>query len=325
MPGMSVRALGCLLLASTLALACTKDGKPEGAVKAEGAARADNGASTTGAPPAATASAAPAATGAGVTFTRKAPTVGTKREESGDMSMSMRIDVDPGNGKPQKTEMSMAESTKQSQELLAVSGDAPTKVKVTFTSIDAKMVEGGKENRRPTPLAGKTYVVEAKDGKIDVKDDKGKAVAAAETKEVSKHFKSLGKPDPVAAALPTTPLRPGEKVEALSRSLESYMQQDESGLKVSDVTVTFREKLGDDGVFDLTLKMGKEEGPMSMTMDLKGEMRISTTTGEPRKMELKGPITIGSTGGTGGKGDPKSKMKMDGSGSMAMSMAVKSL
>lgn len=252
----------------------------------------------------------------GTTFKKVALAVGDKREENMDMDMSMTMNIDAaGDGKSvHKMETKMTQAVTQTVEVLAATADAVTKLKVTFSKIDEKMTDDGKEKKKPSVIAGKTYVLESKAGKVDVQDDKGKPVSAAESKEAASHFKSLGKPDPIFAALPTTPIKAGDKVEPLAKGITERMAEGD-GPKVSDVTVTFREQSGDDGIFDVGMKMTKEQ----MVMDMKGETRISTKTGQTTKLDLKGPIVITTTP------DPKSKAKVDGSGKIAMKMDAKAL
>lgn len=308
MRGMSARKLVWLLLTTAAVGGCKKDVKPEGAAPPGSAS----------AIAAASARTASATDRGAVTFTRKPPKVGVKREELSVMKMSFSMDVDPGNGKPIRQETSIAETNKKTQELLALDGEIPTKVKVTFDRDEEAMTEGGNERKTPSKIAGKTYVVEAKDGKIVVSDAAGKLAPKPEATRVDKHFKSLGKLDPLSSAIPKTPLEPGAKVDSIAKSLEGYLKQGSDGMNVSDVRVTFKERSGDDGVFDLALKMGKEDETVSMSMDLDGEMRLSTSTGEPSKLALSGPITIA------GKSDPKgTKMRISGTGTMSMSMTAK--
>lgn len=255
-----------------------------------------------------------------VSFAKKSPAVGQKTEETDDMDMTLSMNVDAqGTGKPQKTDTSSDDSVKYTQEVLAASGDSIGKVRASFDKVDEKSKQNGKETKKASVIAGKTYVVEAKNGKIEVSDDKGKAAPAAEAKEVQKHFQSLGKPDPVLAGLPAMPLKPGDKVDSLAKAITDEMKEESDGMKVSDVAVIYKEKSGDDGLFDVTMKMAKEDGAMTMAMDLKGQLRVSTKTGLASQMDLKGPITVGT------KVDPKSKAKYDGSGSVTMKLQQKAI
>jgi hypothetical protein len=234
-------------------------------------------------------------------FTRAAPVVGAKRQESSARVMSLTMTVD---GRP--TDVNVSESVKRTEEILAVSGDAVTKAKVTFDSV---------ESTGPSTIAGKTFVVEAKEGKIDVRDEHGKVADAAEAKEVEKHVKNLGKVDPMLAALPPNGVVAGERVDPIARAISDQLKDAGDGMIANDVVVTFKEQRGDDGIFDVALKLTKDEGATRMVIEVKGDAWVSTKTGWPTKMDLAGPVTI-----AGGQ-----LMKTEGSGKMTMKMDAKGL
>jgi hypothetical protein len=258
------------------------------------------------------------AVSSGTVFRKVLPSVGSKREESSDMTMSVAMRVDVA-GRNQNVDMIAKEIVKHVDEVLAVNGDAITKEKVTFGTVAAKRTEAGKEKSDPSPVSGKTYVVESKDGKIDVRDENGKGVSGAEEKDVRKQLKSLGKADPMFAALPQAALVPGQKVDAIAKALTEQLKEESEETTVKDVVVTFKEQRGEDGVFAVALKLTKEEGPMAMEIDVTGEALVSTKTGWPTKMSLAGPIHVGP-----GKASALG-MNVSGSGKMAMQIETKSL
>lgn len=257
---------------------------------------------------------------AGVVFTHKAPAVGDKRDEDETMDMNMDISVDLGNGKPQKSDIKQHEATKKVVEVLALNGDAPSKVKVTYGTVEKKMTEGGKDKgAKASPISGKTYIVDSAGGKISVTDPSGKPAPSQEAHEVEKHFKSLGKPDPLTASIPTTPLKPGDKVDAMANAIGEYLNRDSEkneGVKVSNVNVTFKEQSGDEGIFDIALTVSKEDKEMGLAIDLKGNVHALVKTSQPTKFDMKGPVKV--SGGNGG-----GKMKIDGTGDMKLSMTSK--
>ena len=258
---------------------------------------------------------------AGVVFTKKAPAVGDKRDEDETMDLSMALSIDLGNGKPMNQDVKEHDEKKRVVEVLAATGDAVTKVKVIYGTVDKKTTEGGKDKTKPSPTSGKTYIVDSAGGKTTVTDANGKASPVIEAKEVEKDFKSLGKPDPMTAAIPSTPLKPGDKVDAMSTALTEFLNRDmkeSEGVKVSNVNVTFKEQSGDEGIFDLALTVTKEDGPMGLAIDLKGTAHMLVKGSTPTKLEMKGPIKIVA------KEDPKApKMKIEGSGTMSMLMTAK--
>lgn len=229
-------------------------------------------------------------------FLKAAPVVGAKRRESSELSMTVAMTVDGG-----RSIVSVSEVVKRTEEILAVSGNAITKAKVTFDSV---------QSTQPSTIAGKTFVVEAKNGNLEVRDARDLPVSNAEAKEVEKHLKNLGKPDPMVAALPVDGVVAGQKVEGVARVITDQLKDSGDGMTVDDVVVSFKERRGDDGVFDVALKLTKDEGLTKMTIAVKGDVWVSTKTSSTTRMDLSGPVTI--AGGPDGTGTMS--MKLDAKG-----------
>jgi hypothetical protein len=228
-------------------------------------------------------------------FLKAAPVVGAKREESSQLTMSLAMTVDGG-----RSDVNVRESVKRTEEILAVKGEAITKERVTFDAV---------QSTGPTTIAGKTFVVEAKDGKIEVLEGTGDA------REVERHLKNLGKPDPMLTALPVAGVVPGQNVEGVARVISEQLKDTGEGMVASDVVVTFKERRGEDGIFGVAMKLTKDEGAMKMTIAVKGDVWVSTKTSSTTKMDLSGPVTI-----AGGQ-----MSKTEGAGTMTMKMEAKSL
>ena len=255
----------------------------------------------------------------GVTFTKKAPAVGDKRDEETSVDADIAINLDMGNGKPQKIDGKEHETAKRTTEVLAVTGDAPSKVKVTFGTVEKKSMDEGKEKVKPSPISGKTYIVDSTSGKMVVTDDKGKPVPPVEAKEVEKHAKNVNKVNPMTASIPTTPLKPGDKVEGFANAFTDFMsKEDNEEVKVTNAVVTFKEQSGDEGVFDLKFTVVSDDKNATGNIDFTGTARVLVKTAMATKVELKGPITIT------GKPDPKMpKAKVDGAGTISFSLTSK--
>jgi hypothetical protein len=305
-------------------VACKKDGGPSHEAP---------GASSAVSPPAPSSSSSSAPTLAvPMTFVGARPVVGRKQREAAALAMTIRIHVDPGNGHPTSSDVTTHESTTVTQEVLAVDADAgaSTKVKVTFDTVERSTTEGGvREPQPPSPVAGKTYVVLAKNGAIEVTTSSGSRAPKVESDEVAQHFRALGRPDPMIAALPTEPVSPGAPVGSLAKALADYVAAGADGtLKVGEVTVAFKGRSGDDGVFAVTVLLTKEEGAMAATIHLAGELRVSAATGEPTALSIEGPIAIGArtdAGADADAGGASAKTKIDGAGTMSITMNVTSL
>jgi hypothetical protein len=254
------------------------------------------------------------------TFVKKAPAANQKAEETSKMKMTLTLDVDPtGSGKSTSMSMDTKENETRDEEILAVSGDAITKVKVKYAELESTMTEGTKETKKPDPRSGKTYVVSFEGGKLSVMGEDGKPAVPVEATLVEKDYHQLGKPDPITAALPARTLKPGEKVPEVAEAMKQMLKSSGGdGMDISDVSATFKEKSGDDGVFDVTMTLGKTDGPMKMSMPLKGELHVRTADGQLSSMKLSGPVTV-----TTNESDPKNKVKMSGKGNMELEASRK--
>jgi hypothetical protein len=261
-------------------------------------------------PPAA-AAAAPAPP-PGVTFAVKAPVVGDKAVAASLNDMTMEASVALGK-KALKLSMQTTETESRTEEVLAAAGGAVTRLRVTYTAKANVMKEGKRERKLRNPLVGNTYVVEVKDGKVTAVDARSKPVKGTALKLLASTYERLGKPDPVAAALPTAPLVQGQRVEALAGAIrESLNGKAGKGISVGDVAVVFKDQEGDLGVFDVTAKLALVEKPMKFQMDLKGRMGVRLGTGQPANLTLEGPVTASSA---------DRRLKMEGTGTMKLSMS----
>jgi hypothetical protein len=251
----------------------------------------------------ATASATPSASAApsaeppketGTKLTKKSPAAGAKRTQ--DESSTTNIKISLG-GKSMA--MHEEESKKAEEEILEASGDTVTKLKVTFVDDKKSSSEGGKPAKeRKSPLAGKTYTVSAKDGKLTVLNDKDKPAPKAEADLVAKQYHDLGKPDEIMAAIPTRALKEGDDVPELAGAFEKKMASEAKDPKNPKEKVafegakfTFKGKEGDSAAFDVVVTMKADVGFLGkMTVPLKGKMLIRVADAWPAAMTLAGPI-----------------------------------
>lgn len=258
---------------------------------------------------------------AGITFKAKAPAVGDKTDEKkvSDLKMTMSIEMGP---KPKTMELAENETSTKKTEVLAVDGKAVTKAKITYADYKKVETEDGKEKKKPpSPLAGKTYVLELKDGKTVATDEKGGKLPKDEETKVLQKNRHFGKPDPVLDGLPTESLKPGDKADKMAKALEQYFADDDDSAKdppaVTDVTVKLDsiEKDGDDqvGVFSvkLTLSSKDNKGPVSMKMPLEGKVKVRAKDGFTTSIDLKGPLSVSSN-------DAKMKISAKGDAHMTL-------
>lgn len=321
-----------LLLSPLLLVACTKDPPKDNAAAATSGSAAASGSAPSVAP--SVASATPSATaptpvpsgsggtGATVAFTLRSPVVGDLVEEREQLELHLAIEVGQG-AKTKGIELTQKDSVVRKTKVLAVDGKAVTKLEVTYVERAESVVQNGKEKKGKGAVEGHTYVLTAKDGKIEISDDKGAAVPVEQARFVLRSHKSLGKPDAVLAGLPTT-LKVGDDVPSLAAALEQRMHgQGDDAPTLSDVKVKLASVKDGVATFDLGFAMtststSKGKGGSVTQTKLKGTLEIRTADGLVSSLVLEGPLTLGP--------DPKApgpKGKASGTGDMKMSFSAK--
>lgn len=257
----------------------------------------------------------------GITFKGKAPAVGDKFDEkkASDMKLTMTIEV----GAKKTSEFTEVESSQKTVEALAVDGKAITKAKITYADYKKVETEDGKEKKKPpSPLAGKTFLFELKDGKVLVTDEKGGKLPKDEETKVLVKNRHFGKPDPFLEGMPDKAIKPGDKVDSMVKALEQYFKDDDDSAKdppeIKDVKVKLEsiEKDGKDqiGVFsvELTMASGKDnKSPIDLKIPLKGKVKVRAKDGFTTSIDLKGPVTMEGN-------DPKFKMSGKGEAHMTI-------
>lgn len=266
--------------------------------------------------PAATVSAAPAASGSGaaVAFTLRSPVVGDETEEREQLEVHLALEVGAGT-KTKGVELTQKDAIVRKTKVLAVDGKAVTKLQVTYVERSESVSQNGKEKKGQSPVAGHTYVLTAKDGKIEIADDKGAAVPADQARFVLRSHRALGKPDAVLSGLPAS-LKIGDEVPTLGAALEQRMHgQGEDAPTLSDVKVKLASLKDGIGVFDLSFTM-KSSGKGGSTTEsrLKGTLQVRTADAMVGALVLEGTIAILSKDGKG---------KTSGTGDMKMSFSAK--
>ncbi|MDB4992855.1 MAG: hypothetical protein JWM74_287 [Myxococcaceae bacterium] len=228
--------------------------------------------------------------GEAMTFGHPPLRVGDKFEEQTSNAYTMTMRIGSVGASPQVTSIENTERETKQVEVLAVAKDAITKLRVNYTEKSTIVGMGGTNAPSPAPIAGKTYVVEAKDGKTTVLSDHASAPPSAEVAAVLKDHRRLGKPDAIALRMPERPLHIGEVVPELAQAVSEELGED--NMKPAAVRVMLRERKGDAGVFELTLTLTRDEGMMSFSVTLSGQMTLRTSDAQMTSVDLTGPLVI---------------------------------
>jgi len=236
--------------------------------------------------------AAPGATGE-IKITKKALTAGTKIGTSAKTNMHFTLEIQ---GK--KIKFVNESNDVRQEEILAVKGSAVTKLKVLFKTQHEAGSQGGKSRSKTSPLQGKTFVLEAKGGKVIVTDDKGKPVDAPTVKAVTKKYKTFGTPDKMFDAIPTTAIKVGARVASIEKALQESIKEEMGGDKgekitTSNVSVVLKEIKGKLALFAVTMTITIKKGAkFSIVMRTVGVVSVDSTTGHEVAMKFSGPLDV---------------------------------
>lgn len=233
-------------------------------------------------------------------FTKRDVTVGDKRTRTSIMAMTLEVEA-----AGQKKSMKQGETKEKDEEVLEVKDGRPSKIKVTYKKKNKSMQEAGPPQTKAEPIEGKTYVVEEKDGEVIVTTEDGGKPPLAEVTAVKKDFqKSFGKDSKAKAfaeALLTAKLEKGKRATDVEKLFNEAFgpglsDDGKKAPKVGEVKLTYQGTEGDHALFDIEMTMKVDEGPMKMSMPLKGKLKILREGAQMGTVTLKGPIELDTTG-----------------------------
>jgi hypothetical protein len=213
--------------------------------------------------------------------------------------MDLKINADG------KTAQLQRQSTEKKQvEVLGLTGDVVTKAKITYEVTDQQSMNG-KTQAMPSPISGKTYLLEAAGDKITVTLDGGAAASPAEVEAVLDAEDRFGKPSKMEALIAGRTFKKGEAVDFPADQIADALGE-KKGMKVTKLTLTYSGVDGSDPVFDMTMGFTQEQPDMSMTVQATGKVTADLATGELLAMSVEGPVEMS------GKATATGTIKMNG-------------
>jgi hypothetical protein len=242
--------------------------------------------------PAAPTQPTPGATAAadGIRFPLPRPKVGDAVTETEEQSMVMTIEVSP----TRRVDLMSRERRTVRNEVVALDGTIVAKVKVRYLTVTAQETVDGTSRAKPTPTAGKTYLVWREGGELEVSYEDGSAPSAAELKEVRKGNRSVGRPAAVEQIIAARAWKVGETFALSPAQLVEVNQGfgydgDES---LTSMTLTLHSV--DDSVATLAMSMGmamQGEDGGELTAELAGTISLDRATGRLLDVGGTGPFS----------------------------------
>jgi hypothetical protein len=241
----------------------------------------------------------PAAGGDSITLTPAPHAVGDKWTEDSVQEMELTISA-----QGQQIPMVGGEHEVKSIEVLGVTDGVVTKAKYTYTTMEKSQKLGGKEQAKPSSIAGKTYTLEA--GKpLVVTTDAGPA-PEAEAKEVADAEKNFGEVDKMDKLLQGKTFVKDQAMDLPAAEIAQAMGDDPS-MVVKKLTMTYRGMDGDHALFDMAMVMEQTTPGGKLDMDMTGKAMVDPKTNELVEMSLEGKMHM--TGQATAEGTMKMQKK----------------
>ena len=181
------------------------------------------------------------------------------------------------------------------ERVLAVKGGAVQKLRVTYQNAVRTRTMDASEQRSPTHLQGKTFVVERRGAEVVVTDEAGQAVAPEEDRDVKDDYRTLGERDPLLGALPSRPLKAGERVAELEAALKRHFESlgdAKNTIIVAGVTATLKGSTKTLHTFAVTIDMQLKGRTQAFSAKLSGDYQARVADGWPTKIAVEGPAAV---------------------------------
>lgn len=241
-----------------------------------------------------------AAVGQTVTFTSKAPAVGSVTKENGTTNMSIDVSVKANGSVMQQMKTSQEQVSTTTTTVLAVSDVAPTKVKLACGKIENAGDQGMGHTTSASPISNKTYIAARTGETIEVTREDGGSPTSAETDAVRKELDRLGKENPFAAHLGGKSIDVGSKLDFGKELGGELFAGDEAGT-VNKFDLTLTGLRGKDAVFSIDAEMVAEpQAGIKMTINLAGELVVQHDGCLLKSMKLSGPVSMNAQQNQGG-------------------------
>lgn len=232
--------------------------------------------------------------GLSIHLTRMPPRVGDQIVVGMTMSMEMSFDV---KGTP--VEAKQMANDEVLQEVLAVDGFAPSRIRVTYKTMSDTSEMMGRPEATRDPRAGKTYIVFREEGRLRATYEDGSTPPRGELKKVLENNKGVGVEDEWEAIVAGRTWKSGERytftADELTRVNEAKRRASTGNPRDTERWTRCQLMLRsvDNGVAIFSLVMGVrlEDDDSAMEFVVDGDARIEQATGRLLETSGTGAIT----------------------------------
>ncbi len=237
-------------------------------------------------------------------FSRRVPKKDQVILDETGMDLTMSISVKQGDKVLSEANLRQSETEKKKTTVLAADDWSVSRVRCEYLDKNStESADGGEQKKQVAVVSGKTYIVTAKNGEIEVTDADGEAVTKKEREEVKKDHDDLGKANKMAELLPDRPIALGEKLNPPTNIVRAMMKPGDDSMDLKDVTLTLKSVEGTGanraGIFDMSMSIGssKKKGSPPIEMTLTGTLKLLVDSTLPLEMSLTGPISMATNEG----------------------------
>jgi hypothetical protein len=267
----------------------------------------------------AAASAAPVASVAPAAKTvrldRRPATIGETHHATRASELSLSVEFWQEGEKLGTTDSTRKESYDRTLRVEGLVGGTPAKASVRYHKYTWQETASGKAPIDSSVLQGKTYALDATEGKLQISDAGGKAVSSEEAAQLRKLHTDLGKDDPVVAAIGDATLTVGQPL-TMGRELLRALLTSESG-KLKAGRIWFEEIRSVGGRDAIVLKwtadtQSEGENGLQITWHVNGTAVVAISPAMTLEMSIKGALDV--SGETTQRG---ARVTLAGAGSMS--------
>lgn len=240
-----------------------------------------------------------------------------------EMNMSIKVQGNVVQSGTQKSH----HTRERKDTVLEAGKDCVTKLKVEYRTNTKTELGPMGDKSMDEPVSGKTYIVQAKSGKISAAyAEGGEKPSKEEMAVIMMDHKALGKKTAVIRILKGKQVKSGKKMDVPKDLAKELLGGQEGGFEIQKFAMTFKSTQEVSGfecaVFDIVVKMGGDpmksqkqaNAKMEFKVDLKGEMVVGVKNCLLVSLNLKGPISLNAAQRT----PDGQKVEMSGEGTMAV-------
>lgn len=222
-------------------------------------------------------------------------TVGEKLRSTRESSLQMSVEFWREGEKLGANDSSRKEEYTRTVEVLGLLGAVPAKVRVHYERYHLEEVHPDKPARDEKQLEGKTYVLDATEGKLVLTTADGKKPPAEEVSTLETLHGDLGDEDPIVSALGPAPIPVGEQRPMKDKLFRAFLSSTSGEYKAGACTLTgTRSEAGRDvAVFEWLAELHtQEDNGLEVTWRLEGEALVAIAPAATVKSSIKAALEL---------------------------------